>query len=91
MSPRKPTIAEVLADINSRLTTARSVVSIAVQALDHGETDLEIHAADALKPAAESLDDILTELLSLRLDTEPPKRLSKKARHILGRPSEAQS
>lgn len=84
MSAKKATLAASLADINSRLTTARAIVSIATQALDNGETDLEIQAADALKPAAESLDNILTELLGMRLDVEPPRRLSKRARGLLG-------
>lgn len=76
MSARKP-IAEVLADINGRLMAARAVVFLTAQALDHGESDLEIHAADALKPTAESLNDILNELASLRLDAEPPRRSEK--------------
>ena len=71
MSATKPTIAEQLADVNRRLTTARSIVSVTAQALDHGSTNLELHAADALQPAAEALDDILSELLSLRLKAEP--------------------
>jgi hypothetical protein len=70
MSAKKTTLAEAIADINSRLTIARSIVSVTAQALDHGDTDLELHAADALKPAAESLDDILSELLSLRLGVQ---------------------
>lgn len=88
MSATKPTIAEQLADINHRLTTARSIVSVTAQALDHGETDLEIHAADALKPAADSLDAILSELLGLRLDAEAPRRLGKQARFLLSTPEE---
>lgn len=71
MSATKPTIAEQLADVNRRLTTARSIVSVTAQALDHGSTNLELHAADALQPAAEALDDILSDLLSLRLEAEP--------------------
>ena len=71
MSATKAAIAEQLADVNRRLTTARSIVSVTAQALDHGSTNLELHAADALHPAAEALDDILSELLSLRLEVEP--------------------
>ena len=71
MSATNPTVAQQLADVNRRLTTARSIVSVTAQALDHGSTNLELHAADALRPAAEALDDILSELLSLRLEAEP--------------------
>ena len=69
MSAKKP-LSEVLADVNEKLTTARSVVFVTAQALDHGETDLELHSAEALQPAADALDDILSELLSLRIDAE---------------------
>jgi alkylation response protein AidB-like acyl-CoA dehydrogenase len=79
-----PTTADALADIARRLTAARAVVSVTAQALDHGESDLEIHAADALKPAAEALDEILDVLASMRFEAEPPRRLSAKARLILG-------
>lgn len=57
-----------VADLAHQLTTARSAVSIAAQALNHGETNLELHAAEVLQPVAESLDDILSELLTLRID-----------------------
>lgn len=90
MSVRKPNVADTIADLASRLTIARCVVSVTAQALDHGESDLEIHAADALKPTAEWLDEILSELLTLRLDAEPPRRLSKRARFLLSVPEEAQ-
>ena len=70
MSTAKPTIADRIADLAGRLTPARAVVDVTAQALDSGETDLELHAADALKPVAEALDVILSELLALRLDAE---------------------
>lgn len=90
MSAPKPTTAEQLADLARRLTAARSAVSVTAQALNHGETDLEAYAADVLKPAAESLNEILDELILLRLDAEPPRRLSKRARLLLATPEEVQ-
>lgn len=85
---RKPTISEALEDLASRLATAHSVVSITAAALDHGETNLELHAADALKPAVESLDDILSNLTALRFDVQPRRRLSKRARLLLSVPEQ---
>lgn len=66
---RQQSVAERIGNLTDRLTAARSAVSIAAQALDHGDTDLELHSADVLRPAAESLDMVLNELIALKLDT----------------------
>ncbi len=88
MSAGKPSPA-ALADVNRRLAVARSVVSVAAHALNNGETDLELHAADALRSAADSLDDVISELLDWQPDV-PPRRLSKRARFVLSVPQEGQ-
>lgn len=70
MSAAKPSLEDAIADINRKLTTARSIVSVTAQALDNGETDLELHSAEALGAAAETLDDLVSELCGLRLDAK---------------------
>lgn len=70
MSAAKPTLAETIAAITQKVTIARSVVSVTAQALYHGQTDLEMHAGETLGPAADMLDDVVSELCGLRFDFE---------------------
>ena len=56
-----------LADLIARLNNARSTVFISATALDHGETDLELQSATALKRAAETMDTVYDELVSMSL------------------------
>ena len=57
--------AAELSDLATRLDIARSTVFVTVAALDHGETDLELQAATALKQAFETIDTVYDELVSM--------------------------
>lgn len=61
-------IEETISAITRKVTIARSVVSVTSQALYHGNTDLEMQAGETLQPAADTLDEVINELCSLRLD-----------------------
>lgn len=45
----------------------RSKLYVAAHALDHGDTDLELQCATALRQSFEEIDEAYDELLSLRI------------------------
>ncbi|HVO44940.1 MAG TPA: hypothetical protein VMT29_01275 [Steroidobacteraceae bacterium] len=65
--PWKAVTEEKIVGLIHRLDGARATVFLAQAALDAGETDLEIQAANALKPAFEAMDEVYDELVSLRI------------------------
>jgi hypothetical protein len=57
--------AERFEEITSSLDAARSAIFVCAQALDHGETDLELLSSKTLTEAFERLDTIYSEFLSV--------------------------
>jgi hypothetical protein len=53
-----------------KLDLARSAVFVSAQALDAGDTDLELQSATVLKKAFQTMDRVYDALLSVRLDAE---------------------
>jgi hypothetical protein len=73
---------EKLRELYNKLDTARSAVYVSATALDHGETDLELHSAATLKEAFGAINEVYDQLVALKLDLRGPK-LSGKAARIL--------
>ena len=57
---------EKLTELARTLDVGRSTVFVSATALDHGETDLELQSATALKSACESLGEVYDEMMSSR-------------------------
>jgi hypothetical protein len=74
---------EKLTELVDRANSARSAVHVVAIALDRGDTDLELHSAEVLKEAAEAIDMVSDELVSLRNAAKPRRRLTGKAAMIL--------
>jgi hypothetical protein len=74
MSNVAPITEEVIAELLNDLDNARSVVFISAQALDAGDTDLELQSATALKRAFETIDTVYDRLLALRVDQSKYER-----------------
>lgn len=53
---------EKLRDLIDRLDLARSMVYVSSIALDHGETNLELQSATALKKAFELMNEVYDDL-----------------------------
>jgi len=73
-----------MTDLVRRLDIARSTVFVSAIALDHGDTDLELLTATALKRAFEMMSEIYDELAAMSNRTRPRRRLTGKAAIILG-------
>ena len=57
---------EKLTELVRKLDVARSTVYVSATALDHGETDLELQSATALKRAYEMMDEVYDDLGGMR-------------------------
>lgn len=73
---------EKLDELIDGLDVARSTVYVSATALDHGETDLELQSATALKKAYEAMDAVYDELVAMRnhMQSDRPKGSAVKAR-----------
>ena len=57
---------EKLTELVNNLDIARSTVYVSATALNHGDTDLELHSATALKKAFGTMDQVYDELVEMR-------------------------
>lgn len=65
---------EKLSELVDELDIARSTVFVSAAALDHGESDLELQSATALKKAFEMMDEVYNELVAIHNQSYRPRR-----------------
>lgn len=63
-----PATEAKLSRLIEAIDQGRSKLYVAAQALDHGETDLELQCATSLKNAFDEIDAAYDDLLLLRID-----------------------
>lgn len=59
---------ESLGALTKDLDTARATVFVAAEALDHGESDLELQSAVALKSAFRLISEVYSSLCVMRIE-----------------------
>jgi hypothetical protein len=75
--------AEKLQEFANGLDAARAAVFVCAQALDGGETDLELQSAKILSEASDKIDEVYDELISMGVAARLCKRSSKRVQAVM--------